>query len=120
MKSNLYIGQQVRLARVGTIIEQRDTMCCDGGAMFNKREYKVRWHDGIVSGWLYDYELIEQEKGAVSKEEIENQIASYEQVFGMSSEEFLERVREGAAPDTFETMDWKILLRYCLDNSDES
>jgi len=47
----------------------------------------------------------------LSQEDIEHQIAHYEQQFGMSSEEFSRRMREGTAPDTFETMDWMILLR---------
>lgn len=44
-------------------------------------------------------------------EEAEQLIAHYEQLFVMSSEEFLRRVKDGTAPDTFETMDWVILLR---------
>ena len=48
----------------------------------------------------------------MSQDEIERQLAHYEQVFGMSSEEFLKRKRDGTVPDTFETMDWMILLRH--------
>jgi hypothetical protein len=37
-------------------------------------------------------------------------IEQYEQQFGMTSEEFIERWKSGAMPDTFETNDWAILL----------
>jgi hypothetical protein len=47
----------------------------------------------------------------LSQNDIASQIAQYEREFGMSSDEFLQRMREGTAPDTFETMDWMILLR---------
>lgn len=48
----------------------------------------------------------------LTSEDVESQIAHYECRFSMSSEEFLKRWREGTAPDTFETMDWLILLRH--------
>ena len=47
--------------------------------------------------------------------DIELQIAEYEEQFGMSSDEFLHRWHNGDAPDTFETMDWRILLRHQQD-----
>lgn len=53
--------------------------------------------------------------GLISQEEIGQKIARYEQAFGMSSREFLQTMKEGIAPDTFETMDWMILLRYSSD-----
>jgi hypothetical protein len=49
----------------------------------------------------------------LTQEEIEAQIDHYEKVFGMSSEEFLQRMRAGTADDTFETMHWMMLLRHC-------
>jgi hypothetical protein len=54
----------------------------------------------------------EEATAVMSHEEIEQQIGHYEQMFGMSSEAFIEQVRAGTAPDTFETMDWMILLRH--------
>lgn len=51
-------------------------------------------------------------EGEMSQGEIEEKIARYEKLFGMSSAAFLQRWREGTAPDTFETMDWAILLRH--------
>ena len=39
-------------------------------------------------------------------------IEKYESQFGMSSEEFLRRWREGTMPDLFETNEWAILLTY--------
>jgi hypothetical protein len=48
----------------------------------------------------------------MSQEEIERKIVHYEQVFDMSSQEFSQKMKEGSAPDTFETMDWMILLRH--------
>lgn len=44
-------------------------------------------------------------------EEMKAQIASYEEEFGMSSQEFLEQMKNGTAPDTFDTMYWMALLR---------
>ena len=54
----------------------------------------------------------EDDSSLLSNEEITAQIASYEKKFGMSSQEFLQRMENGTAPDTFETMDWMILLRH--------
>ena len=45
-------------------------------------------------------------------EEMKAQIARYEKDFGMSSEEFLQQMKNGTAPDTFEAMDWMALLRF--------
>jgi hypothetical protein len=47
----------------------------------------------------------------LSAEEVERQIAAYEALFGMSSDEFLRQRKAGNAPDTFETMHWYVLLR---------
>ena len=55
---------------------------------------------------------VEEPVGVISQQEIEDQIAHYERTFGMSSEEFMQQVQEGTAPDTFEAMHWRILLRY--------
>ncbi len=54
----------------------------------------------------------EEAAAVMSHEEIERQIEHYERVYGISSEAFIEQVRAGIAPDTFETMDWMILLRH--------
>lgn len=49
--------------------------------------------------------------GEVSSDEIMARIARYETKYQMSSEEFQRQVREGTAPDTFDTVAWNILLR---------
>jgi len=51
----------------------------------------------------------------ISDEEIEMQIAEYEKQYGMTSEEFMRQMREGTAPDEFETMSWMISLRTLQD-----
>ncbi len=48
----------------------------------------------------------------MSKAEIGDRIAQYERQFDMSSEKFLETWHDGTAPDSFETMYWRILLKY--------
>lgn len=50
--------------------------------------------------------------GEISREDILEEIRGYEQEFGMSSEEFMQAVQAGTAPDTFETMAWMIMLRH--------
>jgi hypothetical protein len=55
----------------------------------------------------------EEEISVLTREEFEAQIAHYEKVFGMSSAEFLRKMEEGTADDTFETMHWMMLLRHC-------
>lgn len=50
--------------------------------------------------------------GEMTQGEIEEKIARYESQFDMSSAEFLQQRQEGTAPDTFETMEWMILLKY--------
>lgn len=47
-----------------------------------------------------------------TEEEIEEDIAYYERKFGMSSETFLQLVREGKEPDEEGIIDWKLLLEY--------
>ncbi len=49
----------------------------------------------------------------LTREEIISQISRYEKMFGMSSEEYLRQKQNGNEDDSFETMDWMILLR-CL------
>jgi hypothetical protein len=44
--------------------------------------------------------------------DIETKVAEYEATLDMSSGEFLDHVREGTAPDTFEAMALKMLLRF--------
>ncbi len=48
----------------------------------------------------------------MSQDDIERVITQYERQFGMTSEEFLQKRHEGTAPDTYEAMDWAILLKY--------
>lgn len=48
----------------------------------------------------------------MTDEEVEAQIAHYEQKFSMSSEEFLRQARAGTAPDEAGIIDWKLLLKY--------
>jgi len=50
--------------------------------------------------------------GEMTDEEIQRILKGYEQQFGMTSEEFLKMWAEDAVPDTYETMDWAMLLRY--------
>jgi hypothetical protein len=52
------------------------------------------------------------QESILSKEEIQAQIYQYEQKFGLSSQEFIKKHQEGNVPDTFETMDWIMLLDY--------
>lgn len=49
---------------------------------------------------------------AMTDAEVEAEIAGYEAMYGMSSEDFLEQCRLHTAPDTFETNDWRILLKH--------
>jgi hypothetical protein len=44
--------------------------------------------------------------------DIEAQIARYEDMFGISSTEFLRRMQNGDAEDSFEAMHWMMLLRH--------
>ncbi len=44
--------------------------------------------------------------------ELNAKIAKYEEQFGMTSKEFWEAWHNDAFPDSFEGMDWSILLRY--------
>ena len=52
------------------------------------------------------------EPGEMTREDIQEQIAVYEQMFGMSSEELLQSVHDGTVPDTFEINVWMALLEY--------
>lgn len=54
----------------------------------------------------------EERAPIVADEEVEAEIKEYERKFGMSSEEFLEQVRLGTAPDEAGIIDWKLLLKY--------
>ncbi|MDM8550113.1 hypothetical protein QUF72_08555 [Desulfobacterales bacterium HSG2] len=51
----------------------------------------------------------------MSDEEIETKISEYEKAYGISSDEFMRQMREGIAPDEFETMDWMMLLTLVRD-----
>ena len=53
-------------------------------------------------------------EGEMSQSELEDKIAQYEKLFGMSSAEFLQQQKEGTTPDTFEAMAWAVLLRHCI------
>lgn len=46
----------------------------------------------------------------MSREEVLEIIARYEQQFGMTSEEFLRQWKVGTAPDLWETNSWAMLL----------
>lgn len=48
----------------------------------------------------------------LTENDVVDQIEQYEQMYGMTSREFLRRVHAGTEPDTFETMLWKSLLRH--------
>lgn len=52
------------------------------------------------------------ESDQLTSEDIAKRIADYERAFGMSSEELLEKARDGTAPDTYEVGEWLILLRH--------
>ena len=79
-------------------------------------------------GLLYDYRTVPEEKrptlrrafaliaslSATSRQPVEDvdaRIADYEQKYGMTSEEFLRRCREGTIRDTFDANAWRILLQ---------
>ncbi len=51
----------------------------------------------------------------LSDEEIEMRISEYEKAYGISSDEFMRQMRDGTAPDEFETMDWMMLLTLVRD-----
>ncbi len=51
------------------------------------------------------------DEGYASKDDIKKTIKQFEQQFNMSSEEFINLRKIGKAPDTFEAMLWKTLLR---------
>jgi len=63
---------------------------------------------------IYEQKISVEDKdiSVLTDEEIKAQISAYENKFGISSEEFLRRKRNGTADDTFETMDWTGLLFY--------
>lgn len=52
---------------------------------------------------------MKEERDIMSLEEIDTIVAHYEQKYGMSSEEFMQR---NDIPDTYETMDWQILIKF--------
>jgi hypothetical protein len=52
------------------------------------------------------------ERSLITDEQIAERIAEYEQHFGINSDEFLQQMRDGTIEDSFETMDWMILLRH--------
>jgi len=45
--------------------------------------------------------------GEMSQSELEARIARYEAKYGVSSEELLQQVRDGTAPDTFDHMAYR-------------
>ncbi len=45
-------------------------------------------------------------------EDVERQIHAYEAQFQMTSDEFLALKKRGSFPDSFEAIDWAILLKY--------
>ncbi|MCP4348954.1 MAG: hypothetical protein GY795_26030 [Desulfobacterales bacterium] len=69
------------------------------------------------NGFADSYPSVQHDEISVlTEEEIISQISRYEKMFGMSSEEFLRQKQNGNEDDSFETMDWMILLR-CLRRS---
>lgn len=55
---------------------------------------------------------IDEDEGLMSKAELEQIFAHYEQKYQMSSEEFWQLREAGNAPDCFDAMNWGILLKY--------
>ena len=49
-------------------------------------------------------------EGIISREELLARVHHYEEMFGMSSEDFLKRWEADTVPDTFETNSWAMLL----------
>ena len=47
----------------------------------------------------------------MSDEDVDTQIERYEHLFGMDSKKFLQMMQDGEVTDSFETMDWLILLK---------
>lgn len=80
-----------------------------------------RWVEGLDENNCVNFEefgrcICEHENddpaAIMTDEEVEAAIKKYEQQFGMGSEEFLEQVRLGAAPDEDGIIGWKLLLKY--------
>lgn len=68
---------------------------------------------GVSGPEVYSFELwTDTVTSNVTQEELDERIKRYEEQFGMTSEEFLEKWNKGEAPDTFETMLWSTLLDY--------
>lgn len=55
---------------------------------------------------------LRQGEGVMSKLDILEDIRYYEDLFGMSSKEFMKMVVNGNMPDTFEHQQWRSLIRY--------
>lgn len=49
-------------------------------------------------------------EGIISRDELLVRVRHYEEIFEMSSEEFLKRWEADTVPDTFETNSWAMLL----------
>lgn len=63
--------------------------------------------------WFDVISLPEITEGSIlSQEEIYHQIDVYESKYGMTSQEFLRQFEQGKISDTFEMMDWIMLLNY--------
>lgn len=65
------------------------------------------------SSFIYDktFDENEDDEGYASEDDIRLIISRFEKQFNMTSEEFLQLRSLGKAPDTFETMLWKTLLK---------
>jgi hypothetical protein len=59
-----------------------------------------------------DFTASTDDDGILTREELLEQVRAYETQFGMTSDQFLRMRKAGTAPDTFETIDWAILLKY--------
>lgn len=75
-----------------------------------KKLYEIKKHE--IKNEILEYTAEEYQEAVATDEEVEAAIKKYEQQFGMSSEEFLEQVRLGTAPDEAGIIDWKLLLKY--------
>jgi hypothetical protein len=62
--------------------------------------------------WEPDWEFAGLTEHLIDEAELEAKIKRYEEQFGMSSEEFLQRWNAGDMPDTFETNAWSIILDF--------
>lgn len=85
----------------------KNTLLLNGNSIFNA-EHELDVFKYINSLSLQDYEDYDC---FASENDVKNIIKRFEEQFNMSSEEFINLRKIGKAPDTFEAMLWKTLLR---------